>query len=105
MPTLTRRQKTARFHAALGHQRRIKILEVLNDHTKGLTYEHLSVAARIPEGSLCHHLRVLSQADLVLRKVRGRHTYYKLGPTALYAPPHPIAQIQDHSAPPSALHA
>lgn len=78
MPQSTSRQNRAKIYFALGHQRRLKILEVLEEFPNGLTYEDLGVLTKIPEGSLTHHLRILKDANFISRKVRDRYSYYHL---------------------------
>lgn len=78
MPHLTPRQKRAQFFFALGHQRRLRIIEVLSQHPTGLTYEGLGLVAGIPEASLSHHLKFLRDADIALRTIKGRYSVYRL---------------------------
>ncbi len=83
MPTLTRRQHKAQFFFALGHPRRIKLVEILTEHPSGITYEALKIASGIPEASLSHHLRFLRDANLTLRTIQGRHSFYRLNSEVL----------------------
>ena len=85
MPRQTPRQATAKFFFALAHQRRLKIIETLQGHPKGITYDALGQATGIPEGSLTHHLRILGEADVIGRKIKDRFTYYRLNTDAVRA--------------------
>lgn len=83
MHALTPRQKTARSFFALGHPRRLKIVEILADYPRGTTYEALGTATGIPPASLTHHLRFLKDAHLVHRKISGPYSIYTLDQTQL----------------------
>lgn len=74
----TARQKTAAFYFALAHPRRLKIIDVLAQNTKPMTYEALSKAAEIPDASLSHHLRVLGDAGLLRKKIKDHYSHYSL---------------------------
>ena len=72
------RQKTAQLYFALGHPRRLRIIEALQSRPKGVTLEDLEILARIPHSSLCHHIRFLKEAGLLTRQVRDRFSIYAL---------------------------
>lgn len=72
------RQKTAQLYFALGHQRRLRIIETLQSRPKGLTFEELEFLTGIPHSSLSHHIRFLKDAGLLLRQVKDRYTLYRL---------------------------
>lgn len=79
----TSRQKTAKFFFALGHPRRLKIIEILEQHPNGLTYEAIGKIACLPDASLSHHLRILGEAGLHHRKIKDRFSIYTLNRTRL----------------------
>lgn len=72
------RQTAAKFFFALGHQRRIRIIDVLTDHPNGLSFEALEGEALILGASLSHHLRFLKDAGIVQRKIKDRYSIYRL---------------------------
>jgi len=81
MKTPTSHQKAAEFHFALGHPRRLRIINVLNDTPKGLTFEMLEDETLIFGASLSHHLRFLKDAGIVHRQIRDRFSIYTLDTT------------------------
>lgn len=83
MERLTKRQKHAQFFAALGHARRLRLIEILAEHPKGITFESIETLSGITGSALVHHLRPLRAAGLTHRKVKGRHTIYRLDDTPL----------------------
>lgn len=78
MPKAMSRQKTAQLYFALGHQRRLRIIDTLKSRIGGLTFEELEFLARIPRSSLSHHVRFLKDAGLLHRQVKNRFTIYSL---------------------------
>jgi len=74
---LTNAQK-AKFFFALGHVRRLRIIDTLQNRPKGLTFEELELLARVPGASLSHHLRFLKEAGIVSRTVKARYSIYAL---------------------------
>lgn len=83
METLTKSQKLAQFFAALGHTRRLRIVNLLAISPKGLTFEDIETQTGITGSSLFHHLRPLRDAGLINRKIKGRFTFYSLDATPL----------------------
>lgn len=79
----TKPQKMAHFFAALGHTRRLKIINLLAETPRGLTFEAIEEQTGIAGSSLFHHLRPLREAGLLNRKIKGRFTYYSLDPNPL----------------------
>jgi DNA-binding transcriptional ArsR family regulator len=81
-------QKAAKFYFALGHQRRLRIIAALHKNQDGLTFEQLEVLTRIPHSSLSHHLRILTDAHLIGRRIKDRFSIYRLErtPNALALP-------------------
>lgn len=67
--------------AALGEEKRLRILEVLRggEHCVCDLMEHLDAGQSL----LSHHLRVLREAGLVADRKEGRWSYYRLVPEAL----------------------
>ncbi len=72
------RQNAAKFFFALGHQRRLRIIDVLTDHPNGLSFEKLESEALILGASLSHHLRFLKDAGIIQRKIKDRYSIYRL---------------------------
>ncbi len=77
MDVITKNQKIAQFFFALGHTRRLRIVSALASHGGGITFEALEAATNVRQSSLTHHLRILKEAGLVTRKVKGRYSYYR----------------------------
>ncbi len=73
----TPRQKTAKLFFALGHQRRLKILDHLQQSSAPLTYEQIWTATRMSQGALTHHLRILSDVGLINRTIKNRYSFYR----------------------------
>lgn len=71
-------QKSAKIFFALGHPRRLRIIDVLQAHPEGLTFEALEGATFILGASLSHHLRFLKDARIINRQVRDRFSIYRL---------------------------
>ncbi len=71
-------QKSAQFFFALGHPRRLRIIDMLQEHPKGLTFESLEGRTSILGASLSHHLRFLKDAKIINRQVRDRFSIYRL---------------------------
>jgi ArsR family transcriptional regulator len=69
--------RTATLCFALGHERRLRILQTLSsDPSSGRTLGRLEVSTRLARASLLHHLRQLERAGLVRRRKRGAETEY-----------------------------
>lgn len=79
----TKSQKLAAFFAALGHTRRLRIINLLAETPAGMTFEAIEDGTGISGSSLFHHLRPLRDAGLINRKIKGRYTYYSLDPAPL----------------------
>lgn len=84
----TKRQRTAKLFFAMGHQRRLKILDALEGSLVPLTYEQIEVETRIPQGSLTHHLRILLEVGLVKRKIKSKYSFYEPNRALLVGFPH-----------------
>lgn len=65
----------ARLFKALGDEVRLKLLHLVKDHEVCVC--DLVDTLGMPQGSLSHHLSVLSQAGLVTARKQGRWNYYK----------------------------
>lgn len=74
----TSRQTTAKFFFALGHPRRLLIIEELSRAPEGMTFEAIGVATRLADASLSHHIRFLNEAGLLSRKIKDRYSIYRL---------------------------
>lgn len=83
METLTKSQKLAQFFSALGHTRRLRIVNVLASSPGGMTFEAIENMTGIRGASLFHHLRPLRDAGLIDRKIKGRFAIYALDPAPL----------------------
>ncbi len=70
----------ARLFKALGDEVRLKLLHLVKDHEVCVC--DLMEVLGMPQGSLSHHLSVLSQAGLVTARKQGRWNYYKATDTA-----------------------
>lgn len=67
--------------AALGEEKRVRILEILRDgeHCVCDLVDHMESGQSL----LSHHLRVLREAGLVADRKEGRWSYYRLVPEGL----------------------
>jgi len=72
----TKRQTTAKLFFAMGHQRRLRILDLLTASRDPLTYEQIEIATCMSQGSLSHHLRLLSEVGLIERTIKSKYSYY-----------------------------
>lgn len=70
----------ARLFKALGDEVRLKLLYLVKDQEVCVC--DLVDVLGMPQGSLSHHLSVLSQAGLVTARKQGRWNYYKATATA-----------------------
>lgn len=70
----------ARLFKALGDEVRLKLLHLVKDQEVCVC--DLVEVLGMPQGSLSHHLSVLSQAGLVTARREGRWNYYKATDTA-----------------------
>lgn len=83
MDVVTKNQKLAQFFFALGHGRRLRIVATLSSAPQGMTFEAIEAATDIKGSSLTHHMRILKDAGLVVRKVVGRNSVYRFNKTPL----------------------
>jgi len=70
----------ARLFKALGDQVRLKLLHLVKDQEVCVC--DLVDVLGMPQGTLSHHLSVLSQAELVTARKQGRWNYYQATPLA-----------------------
>lgn len=70
----------ARLFKALGDQIRLKLLLLVTDQEVCVC--DLVDVLGMPQGTLSHHLSVLSQAGLVTARKQGRWNYYQATPLA-----------------------
>ena len=70
--------KSAQFYFALGHPRRLRIIDILKTQPNGLSFEDLEQETTIRGASLSHHLRFLKDAKIIHRQIRDRFSIYKL---------------------------
>mgnify|MGYP002641906977 CR=1 FL=1 len=76
----------AQLFFALGHRRRLLILELLRDRPEtGRTLGMLENASGLARGTLIHHLRQMEKAGLVRRQQKGASTEYRFVPQPLQA--------------------
>ncbi len=79
--TKTKKENLARLFDALGHKRRIHILEILlNTPSPGMAFGALADSARIDPSVLAHHLKMMRRADLISTQEKGRTTLIDLRP-------------------------
>lgn len=71
-------QQRVNFEFAMGHPRRVLIVEVLHGLKDGLSYEALSLATDISDALLDKHLQFLKDAGLIHLKLKGRFKIFKL---------------------------
>lgn len=83
MKPKTSRQILAQIHAALGHARRLKLLEILARTPQGLTFEDLSHQSRINPSTLGFHVKVLDQAGFLHKTIKGPYSIYQYDPSPL----------------------
>ncbi len=83
MEPMTYRQKIARTHAALGHARRLKILEVLEDRPDGLSFEQIGNTCKINGSTLGFHIKCLMQAGFLRKTIKGPYSIYRYNPAPL----------------------
>ena len=74
----------AKLGFALGHPRRVALLErLIARPASGRSLQSLEVETGLARGTLIHHLRVLEAARLVRRKPSGSATEYAAYPVPL----------------------
>ena len=77
----SKRDKLACLFDALGHSRRILVLDtLLNAPKTGLSFGQLAYITKIDPSVLTHHLRMMRRADLIFSKTKGRSTLIGLHP-------------------------
>ena len=87
--------KQAKVFFALGHPRRLRILEALQNRPKGLTFEHIELLVHVRGASLSHHLRFLKDAKLINREIRDRFSIYTLNRAQLARIALPVGSPQE----------
>jgi len=94
MHQMTYRQKIAQIHAALGHARRLRLIDILSDEPKGLTFEELSHRSAINQSTLGHHVKVLLAAGFLNKTIKGPYSIYTYdsAPMSLLSPVRPLVQ-------------
>jgi len=86
--------RLAQIHSALGHARRLRLIDILIDTPNGLTFEALSHRSKINQSTLGHHVKVLLAAGFLKKKIKGPYSIYTYDPAPmvmLSAPP-PLAK-------------
>jgi len=83
MKAMTYRQKLSQIHAALGHARRLRLIEILSDAPKGLTFEELSHRSSINQSTLGHHVKVLLGAGFLNKTIKGPYSIYTYDPAPM----------------------
>jgi len=84
MKPMTSRQKLAQVHSALGHARRLRILELLEKNPDGMVFEELERRLKIHGSTLGHHMRCLMQAGFLDKTIKGPYSIYRYDPTPLF---------------------
>lgn len=74
-------QKLTRIFRALSVEARVRIVQLLKDHT--LCVGALSSRLDITQGAVSQHLRVLRDADLLVSEKRGYYVHYRLNEKTL----------------------
>lgn len=69
------KSKFAKTFAALGHEKRLGILELLlKKLPTAPTFGEVQVSTKIPPSTLAHHLAEMEQANILVRKTNGTST-------------------------------
>jgi len=68
--------RQARFFQAVGHEVRLMILGLLE--VEDLCFCDLIKALQAPPSTVVHHLRMLEDADIIIRKENGKFTSFTL---------------------------
>lgn len=84
MKTKSYRQNLAQIHFALGHARRLKIIETLEEGQGALSFEAVSHKTCINPSTLGHHMRVLLNAGLLRKKIKDPYSYYSFNQAPLH---------------------
>jgi len=80
---MTYRQRLAQIHFAMGHARRLRLLEILESSADGYSFEELSARSKINHSTLGHHMKVLGQAGFLIKTIKGPYSIYRYDPSPL----------------------
>jgi len=83
MEPKTYRQKAAQTYAALGHVRRLRILEELEGRPNGLSFEQIGMQCKINGSTLGFHIKCLAQAGFLKKTIKGPYSIYRYNPAPL----------------------
>ena len=73
-------EKCAQIFRALGDASRIQILALLNNGES--CGNDLLSKLSISQSTLSHHMKILTESELVIARKDGKRTYYSVAPTA-----------------------
>jgi ArsR family transcriptional regulator, arsenate/arsenite/antimonite-responsive transcriptional repressor len=77
-------ERLARMFKALGDPTRVRLLSLIAAHADGeACICDLTAPVRLSQGTVSHHMKILSDAGLVSRDQRGRWAYYRVIETTL----------------------
>jgi len=77
--TLQNRKKLAHAFDALGHHRRIAIVQALQEAGKsGIIFGDLAQRAGMPESALKHHIRMIRRGGFLRTRTKGNFTVLRL---------------------------
>ncbi len=84
---LDSRKKLAAFFDALGHHRRVLIVQVLQKYgVAGLSFGDLAACTDMTYSNLTHHLNMLKKGGVLASRTKGNSTILTLShPKATYA--------------------
>jgi ArsR family transcriptional regulator len=72
-------ERLARMFKALGDPTRVRLLSLIAAHAGGeACICDLTVPVGLSQGTVSHHMKILSDAGLVSRDQRGRWAYYRV---------------------------
>ena len=72
-------ERLARMFKALGDPTRVRLLSLIAAHADGeACICDLTVPVGLSQGTVSHHMKILSEAGLVSRDQRGKWAYYRV---------------------------
>ncbi len=77
--TLQNRKKLAHMFDALGHHRRIAIVQALQEAGRsGVVFGDLAQRTGMPESALKHHIRMIKRGGFLRTRTKGNFTVLRL---------------------------
>lgn len=72
--------EAAEIFDALGHARRIRLIRILTNSKKPMSFGEIQTVMKCSNQVLTHHLNKLEQGSLLRREIKGRRTFFKVTP-------------------------